>query len=549
MLEQTTLAPTPESSALLTLKPENGKTLLLPKGVHHLFPGDFPFRHLHISNNDDGIKHIVFDLSGMENVTIDGNGAELILHGHLIPFYMRDAKNITLKNLTIDWEHPFCAQGEVVDAGPGWVEIKLEEAYDLRVCDGRLQAHTPDWMYPVGIHNLNYIDPVRGEHAYQSTDEYGMFTHEDYTAIQKEARVLRLESDVMRNKPQVGQVAVFHFDGRTSPVVSAQNCEGIRIENSTIFHAGAIATIFEGCRDVYLDHLEVRRRGKRWFSSLNDATHFVECKGNIFLTNCLFEFQNDDATNIHGIYRSVDAALNEDTLLLRLMHFQQLGVDTIGPGDSLALCDCNSLKTLAIRRVSKVLPQDHQCTAYQFSEKLPDLDWNHVVVMRYESDVHVLIQGNTIRNNRARGILITSMGKVEIRDNFFHTPGPAIQIEYGVTGKWFESGPVEDVEITDNIFDQCNFGCWGNALFLLGPMHGDPTSENIRIHGNRIHHIYKPLVRISNVDGFVFSDNEIVPGTDYPHWESSPDMLVLGPGVTNEVLSDFTSNREAGDTV
>ena len=57
----------------------NGTRLTLPKGIHHARPGDFPFRFLHLSNNDDGIKHIVFDLSGLENVTIDGNGAELLM--------------------------------------------------------------------------------------------------------------------------------------------------------------------------------------------------------------------------------------------------------------------------------------------------------------------------------------------------------------------------------------------------------------------------------------------------------------------------------------
>lgn len=507
---------------------------MLPEGVHHFHPGDFPFRDLHISNNDDGIKHIVFDLSELENVTIDGNGAELIMHGHIIPFFMQGARNITLKNLTIDWAHPFCAQGDVVDTGPGWVEIRIQDGYDLRICDEHLEAWNPDLPYPVRIHNLNYIDPVREEHAYQSTDEFAMFNHDAYTVTEKKPGVFRLESGVMRNKPKVGQVAVFHFDGRTSPVVAAQNSEGIRIENTTIYHAGGIATIFEGCRDVHLDHLNITRRGNRWFSALNDATHFVECKGDLNLTNCLFEFQNDDAINIHGIYRTVDTALNETTLLLRLMHFQQFGVDTISAGDTLALCDRDTLKTRALLTVTKVHPQDHQCTRYEFTEPLPELDWSHVVVMRYETDVHVRIRGNTIQKNRARGVLVTTLGKVEITENFFHTPGPAVQVEYGVRGKWFESGPVEDVEIRDNTFDQCNFGRWGNALFLLGAMHGESTSKHIRIQGNRIHQIYTPLVRIARVDHFTFTDNVIQPGTDYPHWESNPEQLHVGDGVRVE---------------
>ena len=60
---------------------KNGTTLTLPKGVHHALPDNYPHRYLHISNNDDGIKHIVFDLSGLENVTIDGTGAEAATTG------------------------------------------------------------------------------------------------------------------------------------------------------------------------------------------------------------------------------------------------------------------------------------------------------------------------------------------------------------------------------------------------------------------------------------------------------------------------------------
>ena len=95
----------PEFEAWVRAELENEKqTLALPKGVHHARPENTGARTLHLSNNDDGLKHILFDLSGRENLVIDGNGAELVMHGHIIPFYMRDAKNITIKNLMIDWE-------------------------------------------------------------------------------------------------------------------------------------------------------------------------------------------------------------------------------------------------------------------------------------------------------------------------------------------------------------------------------------------------------------------------------------------------------------
>ena len=173
------------SAWLRNQKITNGPTLTLPKGIHHARPDDFPFRFLHISNNDDGIKHIVFDLSGLENVTVDGNGAELLMHGQIIPFFMENAKKITIKNLTIDWAHPFYAQGEVVAAGAAWFEVRFKPEYNVQVVDGQLTAINPDLKYPAHFHNLNFIDPVKGEQAYRSTDEYGMLRVGNYTATRK----------------------------------------------------------------------------------------------------------------------------------------------------------------------------------------------------------------------------------------------------------------------------------------------------------------------------------------------------------------------------
>lgn len=103
------------------------KTIVFPKGILHAYPQNVGAKVLHLSNNDDGLKNILFDLSSRENLVIDGNGAELILHGHIIPFYFRNAKNITIKNLTIDWAHPFFAQGEVTEIGKGFFTVRFDK--------------------------------------------------------------------------------------------------------------------------------------------------------------------------------------------------------------------------------------------------------------------------------------------------------------------------------------------------------------------------------------------------------------------------------------
>ena len=54
------------------------QTMVLPEGTHHAFATNGSQRKLRLSNNNDGLKQILFDLSGRDGLVIDGNGAEII---------------------------------------------------------------------------------------------------------------------------------------------------------------------------------------------------------------------------------------------------------------------------------------------------------------------------------------------------------------------------------------------------------------------------------------------------------------------------------------
>jgi hypothetical protein len=518
------------------LEIRDGMTLTLPPGVHHIRADGLQRRHLHLSNNDDGEKTILFDLSGMENITIEGNGAELIMHGYVIPFFMRKAKNIVIRNLTIDWAHPFYAQGAVTDTGEDWFVVQFESEYKLAVRDGHLLAMNPDLPEPVPFHNLNFIDPQRGEQAFQSKDEYQALRPGNFRATDLGNGLVRLQSRHFRNRPRVGQVAVFQYEGRVSPAIAVQHSASILIERVTQYHAGAIANLFEGTRDIHISHMRMTRRGNRWFSAQHDATHFVECSGDITIENSLFEFQFDDGTNIHGIFRTIERLVPENGIRLRLVHHQHWGADTLQPGDVIALLSRDELAVghkATVQRVEWISPElmDVYCDV-----PFPDLDFSGFVVMNYITDVRVTIAGNRFQNNRARSLLIKTFGQVRIHDNVFHAPGPAILISAGLSN-WYESGPVDDVAIFNNIFDQCNFGDWGEGVIAVTAMLANRASEypvmrNIRIHGNAFIQIRQPLLRANNVANLEFYDNRIRRGSDYPFRASAAGDFQFGPGVT-----------------
>lgn len=518
----------------------DGVTLELPPGVHHVRAEGLASRFLHITNNDDGEKRILFDLSGRKNVTIDGKGAELIMHGHVIPFFMEGAENITIRNLVIDWANPFYAQGEITAAGKGWFECRFEKDYTVEVQDGNLLAINPDLDEPTHFHNLNYIDPVREEQALDSADEYFALRTGNYLADVRADGTIRISSKHFRFQPKSGQVAVFQYAGRTSPAIAVQNSRGIRIEDVTQYHAAGIANVFEGSRDISINRMAVTRRGNRWYSALNDATHFMDCSGEIRIENSLFEFQGDDATNIHGTFRAIEGFLPDNGILLRLMHPQHLGIDTLKAGDTIAFLTKDELQTIHTATVKRVKPIDQERMEIYCGSPLPELDPADHVLMNYITDVDVLIRGNRIQKNRARGLLIKTLGKVRIEDNKFHTPGPALLISAGLT-HWFESGPVNDVAIVNNVFDRCNFGNWGTALIqitahLENEASEKPVMENIRILNNRILQIKQPLLMARSVQNLQFLDNEILLGSGYPTQLKAGGQYQLGPGIMDARL-------------
>ncbi|MBP1583945.1 MAG: hypothetical protein J6866_08315, partial [Victivallales bacterium] len=84
-----------------------GCTLHLDGGVKH-FRKKYAAEHEYfISNNDMGHKYIVFPVIGFDGLTIDGDGADLRFHGTVNPFVIDQSNDVTLRNFSVDYDHPF----------------------------------------------------------------------------------------------------------------------------------------------------------------------------------------------------------------------------------------------------------------------------------------------------------------------------------------------------------------------------------------------------------------------------------------------------------
>lgn len=498
----------------------------LVPGRHEVHASALSRRTCYISNHDAGDRAVLFDLSHLDGVTIEGQGAELVFHGEVIPFLFEGCRDLTVRDLSIDWARPFLSQGLVLDADEARLDLEMDADHPFEVRNGR-PVFTGVGYRSDCLHNMLAFDPVRRETAFRAPDHYGVMQSLRAEKVDpSNPHRLRLRGEFSQPTPS-GQVMVIKHHTRASPGLCFIRCSGVEIDGVTVHHAGGMGFVAQASRDMTLRRCVVAPRpgSNRMFSAHADATHFTDCHGKIELLDCTFENQLDDATNIHGVYRRIDGAGRTRRVHARLVHPQQDGLHTVSTGDRLAFADDRDFSTIAMAQVTDVEHPESRSAVYTLNREV-DLRDGHTVAMRWDPETDIRIAGCNAGKNRARGFLISTLGRVVIEDNDLHTPGSAIQCCCDASS-WYESGPVHDLTVRGNRFQDCLYGVWGRALIAVNPVFapsadGPAINKNIRVIDNEIVTSDPRLVFAKSAEGFVFSGNRLEVSTTYPHDQRGP---------------------------
>ena len=144
--------------------------------------------------------------------------------------------------------------------------------------------------------------------------------------------------------------------------------------------------------------------------------------GKIHIKNCVLENQLDDPVNIHGIYGRIHKVTSKREVIVELVESMQKGVLLGTAGDYFAVVDNRTMLEQEHAVITEITWMNSDYQRIVFAEDMENLTPGFVV--ENQSWVpDVLIEGCTFRNNRARGLLLTSAGDVLVRDNTFETPG------------------------------------------------------------------------------------------------------------------------------
>ncbi len=521
------------------------------KGEYHFYPDKGYETFCRISNHDDLMVKTAFPVNKWKNVTIDGQGATFIFHGIMIPFLIDHSENITIKNVSIDWAVSFHSEMTVVanNINEKSFDVNISKEYPYEIRNGQLIFIKEYYEHSLGQTIL--YDSIRRAIAF-NTHAYTPLTTSEKSESQfnLDNVVYKYKKDVRskffkkigkqeklkakeikpglvriynhkKGLPPVGFILTAKGDqsiNRVAPAFRLTWNTNFKAQNVTVHHAGGMGLIAENCENVSLNNFNVTPSRGRIVSTTADATHFVGCRGVVELLNCTFENQLDDASNIHGAYQEIVDILGPKKLGIRMGHSQQQGFIVGKKGDNLGLVRLSNsffpYKNVTIENIKTINGRYHILTT---KENLPkDLKVGDLVE-NTDAYPKLIVKNCQIKNNRARGLLLSTPKGAIIENNFFGTQMEALLIPVE-SGFWFESGNAQDIVIKNNTFQDCQHSGFkrGVIRFDTDDDNKSIAFKNIKIIKNTFNHFDNLILQLTNTDGLEFSGNTINNSGTFP---------------------------------
>lgn len=512
--------------------------LVFPKGTYHFSADKAPERFLNITNHDNGQKRIAFNLCGLKNIEIDGQGSEFIFHGEIMPFLIEACSNITLKNFTIDWAIPFYIQGEVINTDPveGWLELNMFKKGFSYALDGE------HLRFPIDNNVRPFQSP--GESlAFDKATKSPVY-HADIYDLHRQSgiRVRQLPDsnlvfyEKLKNYPPLHAVLVFKGPmgkNRYAPAFHCLESKNVLIRNVTVYHAPGMGFLGERSENIRLDRFNVKLREgtDRYVSTTADATHFANCRGTVLLDHCIFENMLDDGTNVHGTYMEIDSVIDNKTIRAKFGHFQQAGFDFAKRNEKIWFLIAPDPSRSHENTVAGIKKTDDLNYVISVKSKLPaNIKKGDLIENKTYNTSRFIMQHCTLRNHRARNIVLKTPGSILIRNNYFESMMASILIR-GEARMWYESGAVDHVVIRNNYFGNCVSGGGEQAVLTVSPRLNQKFGttylfdKNIVFRNNTINSFNNKTVEAERVDRLIIRNNHIIQNKEYPPFNTGSSLF------------------------
>ena len=540
--------------ALEFCKTKQHPVLVFTKGRYDFWP-QYAVEKDYYESNTSAInpKRCAVWIYDFKNLIIDANGSNFIYHDRIQPFTIDSSQNICIKNISIDWEIPLTAQALVKDTAKNYVDIIIDTiANPFIIEEGKIifigEGWKSRWWGSMEFQpDTRLIVPQTGDD--------GVFRDgwENYAAEKLGGGIIRLHNSFAR-KPAPGNIIVMRHSERDHAGIFITGSKNVQLEKINIYHTAGLGVLSQYSENLSFDYLQVvpNKMKGRYYSGHDDGCHFSNCKGKIRIDHSSFEGLMDDPINVHGTAVQVIEKKSPTELVCRFMHEQSIGMTWAQSGDTIGLINHETMQTFAHAVIKSFKALNKEDFILTFKEPIPSALIIKDALENLSWTPDVTITNSLFAVNRARGILVSTPGKVIIENNTFESSGSAILIA-GDANQWFESGAVKDVLIRGNNFtDACLTSMYQfcEGIISIEPEipklnSNAPFHRNITITENNFHPYDNPVLYAKSVDGLRFTNNTITRSNRFAPFHprkfmfsflACKNVLISGNQLQGEVL-------------
>jgi len=458
------------------------------------------------------------DLFGSENISIEAEGATLLLEGWYETISIVNARNIKLKGLTITHKRPPYTIGTITNVSNEYFDIVIDT---LR--------------YP-------YLEnKVTGRIHFYDIEKQRIYTgawHEKKELLNRET--IRIHS---KAQPKIGDYCILRHCAHSRAGILIKESSYILIENVRIHSQPGMGIVGHRSENIIMRNLQIIPEPGSVVSTNTDATHFTSCKGKIVLDACKFGGQGDDCTNIHNYYWSIyKGETNKDVFIaVEKADLHALSLDFPDIGDTLALVSRVNVNPVDYYIVKNVYTTSTDMRVAITLNKEMDYNTEEHYMTNLTRQPSVEITNNTVRSHMARAYLIKTRN-VKISGNVIQSSsGSAIQL--GAEAGWRESNPVKNILIEDNRITGCGYGHGrqkGTAISVsINGLKTQPgfLNENIIIRNNVIQAEGENAIYLSAAKNVTVSDNEISGSINAIYTENTDSVITTNNGILPVIIN------------
>lgn len=490
------------------------KIIRFQKGTYYIKASALKKRMLYITNTAGDREYsrketpheapVALYFDGIDNLTVDGGGAEFVISGKVTNCVVANCENFVLKNLTIDTDKPDFHQLKIAAKGKHYVDFELDENEDFVFKKGtviykgdgfeaniKAKAKVCWWANKVSAENRE--NNVRARHPLATALKLKMTDSKTLRAYYFSTGGFK-EGDIY-----------YIFDNRRQYAgIFIDNCKNVTLQNIAQHFNYSLAVVCQCSENIFLKELDCTPKKEHFVTSVADFIQACMCRGEFSVTDCVFDGAGDDCLNCHGFHFKVEN-ISGNKAYVKFMHPQSHGYNPFKGGDTAAFIDKLTLLEKGKSEVVSSRLIDETTIELTLSGDIPE---KCMMIENVSACPRLTFARNEIHRIVTRGLLITNRGKTVIEDNHFYENGMSGILFSDDASSWYESGMCTDVTVKNNVFDYC--GEHGIMIKPENSVHGGAVHKNISVLNNTFAKCEKECFYAKSSSNLKFIDNIVL---------------------------------------